>query len=93
MFITFSTAHTAAMQITNATAAATRPFMSMERRCRGGRFENQSRAARIRPTKLSFRSGRPAMIVAPPGPPAGLCAPQERILVGTARTRLEALSI
>jgi hypothetical protein len=60
--ITFSAPHTTPMQITNATAAARSPFMKIERRLNAGRCENQSRAARILPAKLSLRSGRPGMV-------------------------------
>src|SRR3712207_6689616 len=34
----------------------------MERRVRGGRCENQSRAARMRPARLSLRSGRSGLV-------------------------------
>jgi hypothetical protein len=60
--ITFSAPHTTPMQITNATTAARSPFMRIERRLIAGRRENQSRAARILPTKLSLRSGRSGMV-------------------------------
>ncbi|CAA9398546.1 hypothetical protein AVDCRST_MAG82-62, partial [uncultured Rubrobacteraceae bacterium] len=96
--ITFSTPHTATMQITNANAAATRPLVRIERRCRTGRFANQSRAARIRPTKLARRSGRPGKVSGSSERPAFLRSPHDRSLLGTSltrtsRTRLEALSM
>src|SRR5215212_6506745 len=78
------------MQITNATAAAKRPFMRIERRLRVGRCLNQSRAARILPTKLSLRSERPGMV--PPKSPALCCSRPARSFVGIPRTRPEAAS-
>src|SRR5215213_7550005 len=75
------------MQITNAAAAANSPFMRIERRPSVGRCLNQSRAARILPTKLFLRSGRPGMV--PPKPPAFCCLRRERSFVGIPRTRPE----
>src|ERR671911_3101401 len=88
--ITFSAPHTTPMQITNATAAAKSPFMRMERRFSVGRCLNQSRAARILPTKLSLRSGRPGMV--PLKPPPSCCPRRARSFVGIPRTRPEAAS-
>src|SRR5919107_3626876 len=79
------------MQITNATAAARSPFMRIERRVNVGRCENQSRAARILPTKLSLRSGRPGMV--PPKSPAFCCPRCGRSFVGISRTRPETVSM
>lgn len=88
--ITFSAPHTTPMQITNATAAATRPFTRIERRLGVGRRLNQSRAARILPTKLSLKSGRPDMV--PSKLPAFCCPRRARSFVGILRTRPEAAS-
>jgi len=78
------------MQIKNATAAARSPFTRVERRLSVGRCLNQSRAARILPTKLSLRSGRPGMVL--PKPPAFCCSRCERSFVGILRTRPETAS-
>jgi hypothetical protein len=86
-----SAPHTTPMQITNATAAAKNPFMRIERLLSAGRCENHSRAARILPTKLSLRSGRPGMV--PPISPALCCSRRERIFVGIPRTRPETVSM
>jgi hypothetical protein len=61
--------------------------MRIERRLSVGRRLNQSRAARILPTKLSLRSGRPGIV--PPKPPAFCCSRCERSFVGIPRTRPE----
>jgi hypothetical protein len=82
--ITFSAPHTTPMQITNATAAARKPFKRIERRLSAGRRENQARAARILPTKFSLRSGRPGMV-----PPKFCCSRFERSFFGIPRTRPE----
>jgi hypothetical protein len=74
------------MQSKNATTAATSPFTRMERRRRVGRFENQPKAARILPAKLSLRSGRPGMVASP------RCSRRERNFFGIPRTWPESVS-
>src|SRR5918995_167886 len=81
--INFSVPQMSTRQSTNATAAAKSPLIRMERRRSVGRFENQPKAARILPTKLSLSSGRPGMVASP------CCSRPERSFFGTPRTRPE----
>src|ERR687883_250293 len=84
--IIFSVPHTSPMHSKNATTAAKSPFIRIERRRRVGRLENQPRAPRILPTKLSLRSGRPGMVEPP------CCSRRERSFFGIPRTWPESVS-
>src|SRR3712207_9308051 len=80
------------MPITKATAAAMSPLTKMERRMRGGRRENQPRAALMRPARLSRRSGRPGIVSGSAERPAFHRFLRSCSFRGALRTLLVALS-